>query len=161
MGVLDIVLGIPLLYAAYKGFHEGIVVQLGGILALIIGIYLAFHYGTEVGNMLGINENLATVTGFIIIVLAVLICMAIIGKILSGLFRFAGLGLFDQIGGVLLSIIKMAIILSVLLMAFETINEEKHWVTKEAVEQSVLYKPLRDVSDLMFPYIDFIKDKLL
>lgn len=160
MGVFDIVLGVPLLYAAYKGFREGIVVQLGGILALLIGIWLAFRYCFKIGIMLGASENLANIVGFTVIMLTVLVIMAVLGKILSGLFRFAGLGLFDQIGGVLLSVIKMAIILSVLLMAFETINSEKQWVEQETMTKSVFYKPLRDTADLMFPYLDIIRDKL-
>ena len=49
MNGFDIILGIPLLYAAYRGFREGIIVQLGGIAGLFIGVYFAFRHSSAVG----------------------------------------------------------------------------------------------------------------
>lgn len=160
MSVFDIVIGILLLYAAYKGFREGMVVQIFGILAIVIGIYLAYRYGNYVGELLRINENISKVIGFVIIMLGVIICAALLGKAVSGLFRFVGLRILDQIGGVLLSVAKTAIIVSVLIVVFEALNKQTHWASKEKLERSVLYVPLRDVSNIVFPYVNFIKDKL-
>jgi len=159
MSWFDAVLGIPLLYAAYRGFRDGVIIQLGGILALILGIFLAFKFGEPLGEALGIGETFARIVGFIIIILAVLLCLAIVGRAVRGLFRFAGLGLLDQIGGLLLSVVKMGIILCILLMAFEALNRQKRWVSEEVAEKSVLYKPVRDVADILFPYVDLIKAK--
>ena len=52
MNGFDIILGIPLLYAAYRGFREGIIVQLGGIAGLFIGVYFAFRHSSAVGQWL-------------------------------------------------------------------------------------------------------------
>ena len=35
---IDWILALPLLYAAYRGFREGIAAQLGGMIGLIAGI---------------------------------------------------------------------------------------------------------------------------
>lgn len=160
MWVFDIILGIPLIYAAYSGFRDGIVVQLGGIAGLIIGIYLAFRYGDALGMWLGFDESFSAVGGFLLMIIAVLIAIAILGRITKGLFKFAGLGLFDSVGGLVLGIAKMALMLSVLLIIFEAINQRKHWASQKTIDSSVLYNPIREVSTLAFPYIDFVKTKI-
>lgn len=160
MNGIDIALGIPLLYALYKGFRAGIVVQLAGIVGLLIGVYLAYRYGTMVGSWCGANEPLTQAVGFGVILVVVLVAMAIVGRLLRGLFRIAGLGIFDQIGGVLLAFFKVALILSLLLSIFNRINVEKEWVKSKYVTESMLYRPILQLSEYAFPYIHLVKDQL-
>lgn len=161
MNVFDIILGLPLLFAAYKGFREGVVVQLGGIAGIILGIFVAFRYGMAVGGWFGLDGVAARVAGFLIIILAFILCLALVGRLVKGIFRIAGLGALDSLGGVVLGVLKMGLLLSVLLIAFEALNSQQKWVAEERTESSVLYKPVRSVAGMVFPYVDFVKEKLL
>ena len=161
MSVLDIILALPLLWAIYSGFKTGIIVQLGGIAGLLVGVYLAFRFGRHIGNLVGVEESLAGVVGFAIIIVVVIIAMAIAGRLLSGLFRLAGLGVLDRIGGAALSLVKVALLLGVLLYGFDTLNKSEGWAEEETLEKSILYKPLTGSVKYIFPYLDFVKDKLI
>lgn len=161
MSYLDIIIGLPLLLAAYMGFRDGIVVQLGGIIGLIIGIFLAFRYGLQVGCWIGLEGTMAQVAGFLLIVVASLLVIGLLGKVTKGLFKFAGLGALDSIGGIILGVLKMGLLLSVLLIAFDALNARHHWITQEKISGSVLYEPVRKVSEIVFPYVDFVKEKLI
>lgn len=44
MTVFDIVCGLLLAVGAWKGWRDGIIVQLSGILGLLVGVYLAYRY---------------------------------------------------------------------------------------------------------------------
>ena len=110
MNGFDIILGIPLLYAAYRGFREGIIVQLGGIAGLFIGVYFAFRHSSAVGQWLHTDPPIAAAVGFVVILLAVLLVMALLGHLIKGIFKLAGLGPIDAIGGILLGVFKMAVI---------------------------------------------------
>lgn len=160
MTILDIILLLFFLLAIYRGFRDGLVVQLGGLAGLFIGIYLAFRYSSALGGWLGIDEKWATIAGFAIILVLVLVGIALIGRLLRGVCRFAGLALLDKLGGVLISILKTGLILGILLYGFKWVNDNKHWVPQESLEKSVLYKPLTDIATMAFPYIDFVKEKL-
>ena len=160
MGIFDSLLVVPLLYAAYKGFREGIVLQLGGIIGLVIGVYLAFRHCETVGGWFGLDGAAGAATGFLVIFIVVLLVISLLGKACSGLFKIAGLGAFDSVGGIVLSVIKMALLLSVLLTAFDTLNAEKKWVEPETAARSFLYKPIRDTAGIIFPYLHFVTDKL-
>ncbi len=44
MNWLDIVLAIPLLWFTYKGFRNGLIIELASLAALILGIFIALHF---------------------------------------------------------------------------------------------------------------------
>lgn len=161
MNVFDIILVVPLLWALYSGFRNGIFVQLGGIAGLVIGIYLAIRLGRPLGNLLGIDPSVAGVAGFIIIMVLVIIGIAVIGRLLRGVFRFAGLGVLDRIGGAALSLVKVTLIVGLLLTGFAHLNRNWEWVDEQKLESSLLYKPLTGSVKLVFPYANLVKEKLL
>lgn len=160
MNILDIIALVLLLWAVYSGFRDGIVVQLGGLAGLFIGIYLAFRYGATAGRWFGIDDQWATIAGFAIIVILVLVGISLIGRALRGVFRFAGLSVLDKIGGILVSVVKVGLILGLLLYSFDWANQRTHWVSHDKLAGSKVYRPLIDVASMAFPYIDFVKDKL-
>ena len=57
MSWLDVVIAVPLLWALYKGYTEGVILQLGGIVGLLIGVWLAFRYGRTLGLMLKLEPG--------------------------------------------------------------------------------------------------------
>ncbi len=160
MNILDIILIVLLLWAAYRGFMDGIVVQLAGLAGLFIGIYLAFRYGTTVGQWLSIDDHWATMAGFAIVVVLVLVGISLLGRALRGMFRFAGLSVLDKTGGIVVSLVKTGLVLGLLLYSFDWANQRTGWVGQEKLDKSQLYRPLINVAEKAFPYIDFVKDKL-
>lgn len=159
--LLDILLALPLVWALWAGFRNGIIVQIGGIAGLLIGIWLAFRYGATVGGWLNINSDADPVIGFILIILLAILLMAVVGRLLKGVFRFAGLAALDRFGGAVLSLVKIGIVLALLVYAFDSLNRSQNWVEKQKLERSYLYKPLIGVAKFTFPYMDMVKDKLI
>lgn len=156
MNILDIILLIPLIYAVYAGFKEGFVAQLGGLAAIVIGVWLAIHFSADVGKWLGINPDYATVVAFILIILAALLFIGVMGWLLGKIFNFVGLGMFNKIGGVLISMVKMVFILSVLLMAFDVLNKKTELVEQKHFDNSALYGPISSLSTYIFPSLEYI-----
>lgn len=87
--------------------------------------------------------------------------MALLGHLIKGIFKLAGLGPIDAIGGILLGVFKMAVILSLLLYAFETVNSTTRNGSKnDRYTEAALYKPVRSTTALLFPYLDLMKNKI-
>ena len=131
MNGFDIILGIPLLYAAYRGFREGIIVQLGGIAGLFIGVYFAFRHSSAVGQWLHTDPPIAAAVGFVVILLAVLLVMALLGHLIKGIFKLAGLGPIDAIGGILLGVFKWPSFSACCYMRSKTVNSTTRWVEND------------------------------
>lgn len=160
MNALDWILALPLLYAAYVGFRDGIAAQLGGLIGLIAGVWLACHFGVSVGQWLGWDSPVAPIAGFLAVLLGVMVAVVLLGRLLKGLFRFAGLGPFDAVGGLVLGVLKMALMLSVLLLAFVPLNRSKQWVSSQTFEESWLYSPVSQVAPMAFPYLQELKETI-
>ena len=150
MTSVDIICGILLLYGVWRGWSKGVIVQLSGIIGLFLGGYLAWHYSEPVGRWIGAEDMLGQVAGFLIL-----------GRMLRGMFRFAGLGVFDHLGGLLLGGIKVALLLYVLINTYESANQVRHWTSNKGIEQSFLYKPIKEVGELAFPYLQELRDQVL
>ncbi|MDR2936644.1 MAG: CvpA family protein [Rikenellaceae bacterium] len=154
MNGLDIALLVPLVYALYRGFREGVLAQLGGIAGVVLGVWLAFRWCHELGTHLPIDDpKIATPAAFILIVLTTLVVIGLVGWVLGKLFDTLGLGLFNKVGGVLLSLLKMVLILSVLIMAFDMINRDGKILEQETIDRSALYGPIGRVASTVFPYL--------
>lgn len=162
--IFDIIMGILLIWAVYRGFKDGLVVQLGGIAGLLIGVYLAFRFGSvagaKVAEWFGTDTTTSSIIGFIIILILIIIGVAILSRLLSKLFCSAGMSMLVKVGGVILATLKMALILGLLVYSFDWLNRSARWVDEQRLDNTILYRPLLATTEFTFPYIDFVKGKL-
>lgn len=161
MLIFDIIIIGTLVWAFFSGLRSGIIVQVAGLAGLFAGAWLAFRFGRQVGLWLGANESMASVAGFIILFLAALIAVAFIGKLLRGMFRLAGLGAIDKLGGALLSLLKIGLIVGLLLYSFDSLNRRTEWFTPQELEESRMYGPMVSVAEHSFPFIDIVKGAVM
>jgi membrane protein required for colicin V production len=151
---LDILLAIPLLWAAYRGFKKGLVIELAGLAALILGIYSALHFSgflsdwiKEQWNYAGEYLPLIAFAGtFIIVILLV----HLLGKAIEKVLDLVALGAMNKIAGALFNIAKVAIILSVMIWFSGT------WVKMEETDtttsqESVLYPYIQGIAPVIIP----------
>ena len=63
------------------------------------------------------------------------------------------LGWVNKLLGVVFSFVKCALVTGLLIMVFNSINTSLDLVSAETLSESVLYTPLKDFADSVFPYI--------
>ena len=91
------------------------------------------------------------VTARVVVILGV----AIAGRVVRKVFHFAGLGVADALLGIAVSVLKYLLELSVLFSAFDALNEEYCLVGPRTIEQSKSYKPVRWLSESIFPFLEW------
>jgi membrane protein required for colicin V production len=74
-----------------------------------------------------------------------------LGKLFTKLADFAYLGWINKALGGVFGTLKLALILSVLIMIFDRFNDTIPFVNKEAKEQSILYEPIKKLAPTLFP----------
>ena len=165
MGFLDIILGVLLAFAFYKGLKNGLFVEVASLLALVAGIYLAIKFSSLVGAIFtGIvpswNPKYIEISAFIITFLLVVIGIYLSAKILTKLADFAFLGWINKLAGVIFSLLKTILALSVVLFIFEKININNMLLSKETQENSIFYNPIQNISKAIYPTIEGWYDEL-
>ena len=161
MNVFDIIVYLALAWAVFNGWRRGFLLQMLSLVAVVAALYFATQYGAELETMLGIEVGLKGVAGFIVIFIAALLLISIAAYLLRAVFRFAGLGMVDTLLGILFSLAKVGLIVSVLFSWFASINKDYEWASKQTIEESHWFEPIAGVTDKLTPYFEELKDKFL
>ncbi len=154
MNLFDIVICVIALIAVVNGWRRGFVIQLCGIAAIGVGIWLAAKLGDSVGAWLHVDGRYAFAAGFLVVFAAVLIVVAILGRLVKSLFDFVGLGIFDSIFGMLLSLFKAALVVGILCTAFNSLNGNGRFIKPARLDHSLFYRPLCNATQSVFRFFD-------
>lgn len=158
MGFIDIVVGVLLVFAAYKGLKNGLFAELASLLSLLLGVYLAIQFSAAVKNLLlGFvkwNPNTVQVIAFMLTFATVVVAVSLLGKILTGIADLAFLGWANTLGGGFFRILKTILILGVVFSIFEKINYHNFLAKKETLDNSLFYNPIQKTAKFIFPSIE-------
>ncbi|PIF00689.1 MAG: colicin V production protein [Maribacter sp.] len=161
MGILDIILGLLLIYGLYKGFKNGLFIEIASIIALVAGLYGAIHFSYIAGGYLSENmewnERYMNITAFIITFAIIVLSVHLAGKFLTKIADFAMLGLLNKIAGGIFGALKVAVIVGAILVFFERANSAVNLVKNKTLEESVLYGPVKEIGALVFSKV--LKEK--
>jgi membrane protein required for colicin V production len=162
MNILDIILGALILFGLVRGLSKGLFVEVASLVALIAGIYGAIYFSDFAAEFLESrvdwNEKTISITAFAITFVIIVLTISLAGKALTKLADFAALGILNKLLGGVFGALKIGLILSVVLMIFNTMNKTLPFIEDEELQDSILYKPVKSLVPLIFPY--FIKEDL-
>jgi membrane protein required for colicin V production len=157
MTVLDIIILVLLFFGLFNGLRNGLFVEVASLVALIAGVYGAIHFSDFAADFLmgkvDWNEKTVNITAFIITFVVIILLIALAGKALTKLADFAALGMLNKLLGGIFGVLKMAVILSVILIIFDSLNKTLPFTDKEDLEDSMLYNPIKSLVPTIFPII--------
>ncbi|MBP3202752.1 MAG: CvpA family protein [Bacteroidales bacterium] len=157
MNTLDIVLLLLLIPGIVRGLSRGFLEQAVSLAGVILSVYLAFRFSGAVCERLKeyitVSETLLNVIGFALVLVAVLIVVMIIAKLITRVAEMASLGWLNRVLGLVFSLTIAALILSILLILFDTVNVKFELVKSPILQESLLYGVLKDIGYFVFPYL--------
>jgi len=154
MGLLDILLGIPLVWGLWKGLKNGLFMEIASIVALIAGIYGAIHFSYITGDYLSEHlewdEHNMSIIAFVVTFVLIIIIVHLAGKLLTKVANFAMLGLLNKIAGAIFGTLKIAILLGAALIFFDRMDSTLNIMDENTKKESMLYQPIKDIGALIF-----------
>lgn len=157
MSIIDIVLAALILFGLVRGFLKGLFVEIASLVALIAGVYGAIHFSYFASDLLKEHfeweENTIALVAFAITFLVIVLAIALAGKALTKLADFAALGILNRLLGALFGGLKIALILSALLVIYDKYNKTIDLGQEDMMKDSVLYKPVQSIWPTIFPII--------
>ncbi|NNF58793.1 MAG: CvpA family protein [Rhodothermaceae bacterium] len=139
-------IGIGVWRGLRTGFGRQLVSTVGLFLAFIIGAALMGPVGSTVVESLGVSERTAPVVGFVVVFSVVLGGVSAVGHLFRKTLEAFKLSALDNMAGALLSGLKAALSLSILLMvtAVSPTPGGNPWIIgAETRDDSLLYEPVR------------------
>ena len=161
MNIFDIIVYLALAWALFNGWRRGFLLQMLSLVAVVAALYFATQYAHELERLVCIEVGVAGVAGFIVIFVGALLLISIAAYMLRAVFRFAGLGMADMLLGILFSLAKVMLIVSVLFSWLESVDKSNEWVSKSTIEESRWFHPVKGITTKLTPYFEELADKLL
>jgi membrane protein required for colicin V production len=159
----DLIFLTIFLWAAYRGYTSGFIIQLATFAALVLGIFGAIKFSGYLNEMFldktSINPEYIPLITFAITFLIIVIVVHLIARILEKFIDIVALGFVNRLFGALFSIFKFALILSGILVVLNKINAKHPFLPEQKIEQSKIYSPLSKFAPSIFPYLRFEKSK--
>lgn len=149
MSIVDIILIAILLFAAWKGFSRGLVIEIASLVALLLGIYAAINFSglaaELIDDYISVEPRLLRILSFAVTFVLVMLAVILVGRIMEKLVNLVMLGFLNKILGSVFSIFKAAVILSVLLMLINLLDPKHRLVPDEHRDASVVYSKVEKI----------------
>jgi membrane protein required for colicin V production len=161
MNLLDAIIAIPLVWGAWRGFRHGLIFEVLMIIGLILGLYLAFKFSGWVNDLLTeflqSNHAIIPFISLAMIFLAVILMMVLLARFLEAILKITSLNLFNRLAGAAFGLFKWALVVSVILWSFKTL--EPHWdfIGHDLKQKSILYQPILSTTSFITPVLEDIR----
>jgi len=158
MSTPDIIILIFFIPAIIRGVQKGFIAQVMSLTALILGVWLSFHFSEIICEALephlpGVSGMVLQVIGFLILFLIVAVLLFLAGKLIKGILKMACLGWVDWALGIVFSMLTAALVMGLFIILFDSLNLRFGFVSDEAIGETVLYTPLKNFAYKVFPYL--------
>jgi membrane protein required for colicin V production len=159
MTILDIILVILFIYAGFNGYRKGLIGQAAGLVGLIIGIWGAIHFSdftaTFLINQFSLTTKYLPLIAFAVTFVGILVGVHFLGVLAEGIINLAFLGMANRLLGVVFSVLKTALILSVILLLLGKVSDRVRVIPDSFGEKSLFYGPIERLAPSIFPYLNF------
>jgi len=157
MNYIDILILIMLGIAAVKGFIDGFIKEFASLAALILGIWAAIKFSNftaaKLYDYFDMTGKYTGLIAFIITFIVVVIAIHFTGLIIDRVVKAISLGFINRLLGLAFGVFKSTLILSVIFVILNTIDEQRPFLPKEKINQSMLYNTISDIAPALFPVI--------
>ena len=155
MNLLDIILGIILVFSFFQGMKKGLFVTLASLIGLVLGvigaIYFSEYAASYINDWFSLNKQTSDFAAMAVTFIAIVIIVNWAGKFLTKIADFAFLGVFNKILGGVFNMIISAFIVSVIFMFFNEWNVTEYVISEEKKNNSYLFEPIANLAPLVLP----------
>jgi membrane protein required for colicin V production len=155
MNYIDMFIMVLLIYAVFRGFTRGLVLQLASLVALLAGIFLALKFSGFTARYLikhwALDYEYLYLVSLAITFTLVFIMISILGNLLDKVVQTAHLSIINKLAGAFFNVCKVMLIMGVLLLFIDRVDSRISLLPKNARENSFFYKPVTSTTLFLFP----------
>lgn len=165
MEIIDIIILVLVGVGVIQGLMKGFLKQLATIVGLVAGLLIAralFGVVAEhLVNFLGTSLTIAQILSFILIWVIVPLVCVMIASVLTKALDAINLGWINRLLGGLLGAVKIILLIGLAIHVLEYIDPKSEIIGETKKEASALYKPVKEFTDVFFPVLKDVTDKIV
>ena len=154
---IDLVLGLPLLWAAIRGLRKGLIMEVTGLAALFLGAYAALFLSDFAAAWLderfAIGHEYLGITSFAVTFIAVVIGVHLLGRVVEKMIDLTALKPMDRLGGLAFATGRAWLLWSIVVLLIQgTLGQDV--LPADWVAGSHLWPALDETARFLLPIID-------
>lgn len=156
MNFIDILVAVIIIWFAYKGFNKGLVVEITGLSAFLLGIYGGLKFSHIIAEQLtdNLNESYVPIISFSLTFIVIVVLVFLLGKTIEKVVDAASLKLVNKVAGTAFGGLKVAAIISIAFTIFEGYDRKLHFMNQEVKNNSLFYNPMLQLGDIVLPELE-------
>ena len=158
MNFLDVFILVLLVWGAYKGFKNGLVIELFTLFALFLGLYAAIHFSDYLAEkVMGETPNEESYIPVIFFILTFLAVGAMVyfgGKAFEKVIKVVQLSALNKLAGALFGLIKFTFIAGTIILIIESMDNRSDIISDETKNGSLSYTFTKSVVTFCIPAFD-------
>lgn len=119
--VFDLIIILMLVFFSLRGFSNGFVGEVAGVVSLVGGFWAAYTYHPLVSRHLTAiaDPGWRTLAAYVLIFLAVILLVALLARILQKILSFSFVTWADKLAGCIMGLLKGALICTPILLILQ------------------------------------------
>ncbi|MDZ7739318.1 MAG: CvpA family protein [Bacteroidales bacterium] len=158
MNYIDIIILVLLAWALFRGFKNGLFIEIASIAALVLGIWGSIRFSWFTQNKLveyfDMQGQYTGLVAFIITFIIIVVLVHFLAKAMDKLMKAVALGFIVRLLGMLFAVLKTILILSIIFVVLNTIDQKAQFLPEDKISESKFYNPVADFAPLLFPIIE-------
>ena len=155
MNYFDLAILILISIGIFRGLIKGLIIEVSSLISLYLGIIGSINYSDFISlyiiNYTKWNETTINIICFILLFISIVWSIMLIAKLITKILKLAYLGLLNRIFGALFGGIKWIVILSGIIIIYNSINQIIT-IPNQFLEESFSYNKLLDFGHFIFDW---------
>lgn len=144
MPFIDFAILLLVIWAAYKGWRQGLLKELASMVGFVVGLLVAAalysQFGEYLAPHLGAPLTAAKIVAFAVLWIVVPIVLGMVANLLTKALRGMRIGLPNSILGAAVSLLKYLVLMSCVFNVMSALGI----VSQEKANASFFYEPIKD-----------------
>ncbi len=157
MNWIDIVLALPIVWFAWRGFGKGFIIEVSTLVGLIIGIYVALNFSWVIKSVfykLEIYGDYIHIIALSITFVITVMFIVWLGRAIERLFDVLALSFLDKGIGAIFGALKAAVLISVVLFIIKQSGLENQAFAPTTRANSIVYEPIASIVPTALTYFN-------
>lgn len=143
------------------GFVKGAFRLLATLAGIVLGIYFARFFYQPVASFLEmffhLSSKVALPLSFFVLFVGVGLGLYLLGWMMTKVSKAVALSWLNRLCGGVIGVLQVALVLGVLVNLYSSAHHKVTGKEAENAPGSMLYQPLKQLPDMVLPYMDFDK----
>ena len=153
MNILDLFIGVFLGIGAFYGWRQGLIRAVFQLLAVVLGLYVAFHFSNQIA-LLFVSSSDGVVVPFlffILVLIGVYFLVKISGRLFGRTVKFAWPSMLNNLFGAIVGSLKWWFLTGSFLLLIESLNSHNTLISQKTKDGSLLYGMTTEFTEALMP----------